>query len=180
MLASWRFLTVIGAILALTGLFAFGFTKNPKEVSSPLIGKPAPSFSVTELNTGEPLSLTKLRGKPFVLNFWASWCVACRAEAPMLQAAHENYEREQGLLRVIGIAIQDTVKDARAFAKEHGKTYYLAMDNDAGEISLSYGLYGVPETFFVDGEGIIRHKHIGALTAEGMETQLRRLLDLSR
>lgn len=170
MLGSWKFWTVIGAILSLTALFAFGFTKNPKEVPSPLVGKPAPPFSLTELNTAEPLTLADLKGKPFLLNFWASWCVACRAEAPLLQAAHEHFEKRLGVMRVIGIAIQDTVKDARAFAKEHGKTYYLAMDNDAGDISLAYGLYGVPETFFVDAEGIIRSKRIGQLTEESLRS----------
>jgi len=88
MWTSWQFWTVMAGITAMTGLLAFGFTKNPREVPSPLVGRPARAFSVIEMNTGEPLTLADLKGRPFILNFWASWCVACRAEAPLLQAAH--------------------------------------------------------------------------------------------
>lgn len=180
MWASWKFWTVMAGIMAIIALLAFGFTTNPRVMESPLIGKPAPAFSVTGMNTGEPLSLAELRGTPVVLNFWASWCVACRAEAARLQAAHLRYERELGAIRMIGIAIQDTLEDARAFAQEHGKTYFLAMDSPAGDISLNYGLYGVPETFFIDGNGIIRHKHIGEITWEVLESQIRKLTGAER
>jgi cytochrome c biogenesis protein CcmG/thiol:disulfide interchange protein DsbE len=180
MMKSWQFWTVMAGITAMTGLFAFGFTKNPREVPSPLVGKPAPNFSVTEMNTGEPLTLAKLKGTPVVLNFWASWCVACQAEAPRLQAAHIEYERRRGAIRMIGIAIQDTLEDARAFARNHGKTYYLALDSRSGDISLNYGLYGVPETFFIDGDGILRYKHIGEITWDVLESQIRKLIESDR
>jgi cytochrome c biogenesis protein CcmG/thiol:disulfide interchange protein DsbE len=176
MLTSWKFWTVMVVIAGLTGLFVFGFTVNPKIVPSPLVKRPAPGFRVTELNTGEPLSLESLRGTPFVLNFWASWCVACRDEAHVLEAAHRRWGGDPARFRVIGIAIQDTPTDARRFAKRFGKTYYLALDSTAGDISLNYGLYGVPETFFVDADGIVAFKQIGAVTADVIQEQVPKLI----
>ena len=177
MLTYWKFWMVMAAITGFIGLLAFGFTRNPKIVKSPLVGGPAPSFRIAEMNTGEPLSSEALMGTPFLLNFWASWCAACRDEAPYLKAAHEKYEKGRGGFRVIGIAIQDTLEKANAFANRFGKKYYLALDSQQGDISLNWGLYGVPETFFVDGRGIISHKHIGALTWEVTQREVERLLN---
>jgi len=177
MLISWKFWIVMAVIAGLAGLFAFGFTKDPKEVLSPLVQGPAPGFAVVEMNTGEPISLESLRGTSFVLNFWASWCTACKEEAPILESAYERYERAGRGVRVIGIAIQDTLSDARRFAQRYGKQYYLALDTERGDVSLNWGLYGVPETFFVDARGIITHKHIGALTWPAVETEMERLLE---
>lgn len=166
MLKSWKFWVVMAALASLMGLFVFGFTRDPKHVPSPLVGHEAPPFTVTELNSGEPLSLVALHGTPVVLNFFASWCVACRDEAHVLQAAHERWGGDPKALRVIGIAVQDTAEAASRFAKRFGKTYYLALDNAEGDIALNYGLYGVPETFFVNADGTIRFKQIGAVTTE--------------
>lgn len=179
MLTSWKFWTVMLAIGGLAGLFAFGFTRNPKIVQSPLVEQPAPGFTAVEMNTGEQISLETLRGTPFLLNFWASWCTACKEEAPFLEAAYERYEQAGRGVRVIGIAIQDTLDDARRFARTYGKQYFLALDNERGDISLNWGLYGVPETFFVDARGIIAHKHIGPLTWPVLQEQLDRLLQRS-
>ncbi|HKI97002.1 MAG TPA: redoxin domain-containing protein [bacterium] len=176
MLTSWKFWTVMAVIIGLAGLFAFGFTRDPKIVQSPLVGRPAPGFAVTELDTGAPLSLEALHGTPFVLNFWASWCTACKAEAPLLERAYEQYERAGQPVRFIGIAIQDTREAAQAFARRYGKRYYLALDNERGDISLNWGLYGVPETFFVNAQGFITHKHIGPLTWSAIEEQMAPLL----
>jgi cytochrome c biogenesis protein CcmG, thiol:disulfide interchange protein DsbE len=173
---SWKFWAVMAFIAGLSAMFIYGFGHDPKLVPSPLVEHAAPGFAVTELNTGAPLSLEALKGTPFVLNFFASWCVACRDEAPLLEAAYQRWGQDPQRFRVIGIAIQDTPAAARAFAKRFGKTYYLALDNDAGDISLNYGLYGVPETFFVDAKGIIRHKNIGALTPEVLEAWIPKLI----
>ncbi len=166
MLRSWKFWAVMGGIAAMTALFVFGFTTNPKIVPSPLVGRQAPAFSVVDMRTGEPLSLASLKGTPFLLNFWASWCVACRDEAHVLEAAHRRYGQDPQRFRVVGIAIQDKLEAARQFARRFGKTYYLALDTPEGDIGLNYGLYGVPESFFIDGEGVIRYKQIGAVTAD--------------
>ncbi len=176
MLKSWQFWTVMGVIAGLTALFIFGFSVNPKVVKSPLVGKKAPAFSVRELNTGEPLSLASLKGTPFLLNFWGSWCPSCRDEAPILEAAHRKWGQDAERFRVIGIAFNDTPEAARAFAKRFGKTYYLALDDEQGTITLNWGLYGAPETFFVDHEGVIRHKKVGAITWEEVEENVTALL----
>ena len=164
MMRSWKFWAALVAVVGLVVMFSYGLTVDPKLVKSPLLEQPAPAFTVTRLNGTETLSLTDLRGKPVVLNFWASWCVACREEARLLQAAYLDLDKDKGRVRVIGIAIQDTPEAAQAFADRYGKTYFLALDNKAGEISLNYGLYGVPETFFIDARGIIRFKKVGAVT----------------
>ena len=90
MLRSWKFWTVMAFIAGLTGLFAYGFTQNPREVKSPLVGKPAPGFELTEMNSGALLRSADLKGTPYLINFWASWCTACREEAPYLEAAYER------------------------------------------------------------------------------------------
>lgn len=173
---SWKFWLVLVAISGVVGLFVYGFTVDPKLVKSPLLGKPAPGFAITRIGSGERLTLGDLRGKPLILNFWASWCAACREEAHVLQATHTLYEEQQQKVRVVGIAIQDTESKAMAFARKFGKTYFLALDDDAGDISLSYGIYGVPETFFIDAEGIIRYKQVGPVTPEVIEQQVESLL----
>jgi cytochrome c biogenesis protein CcmG, thiol:disulfide interchange protein DsbE len=170
------FLLVMGAIAGLTLLFRFGLHTDPKLVLSPLVQRPAPGFALTEMNTGEKLSLEQLRGTPFLLNFWASWCVACRDEAHVLEVAHQRWGGDPAKFRVIGIAIQDTPEEARKFAKHFGKTYYLALDDTAGDVSLNYGLYGVPESFFVDARGVIRYKQIGAMTPAVLEAQIPALM----
>jgi cytochrome c biogenesis protein CcmG, thiol:disulfide interchange protein DsbE len=175
MLASWKFWTAIGALVALVALFTFGFTKDPKIVPSPLVGKAAPPFSVDRINGPGRLSLADLKGTPVILNFWASWCVACREEAAILQAAHVKYEQGQHKVRVVGIAIQDTPDKALAFAQHFGKTYFLGLDSAQGDISLNYGLYGVPETFFIDGDGRVAFKQIGPLTEQAIDEQVAKL-----
>jgi cytochrome c biogenesis protein CcmG/thiol:disulfide interchange protein DsbE len=179
MLRSWKFWLVLAAIAAVAGLFAYGFTVDPKLVRSPLIGRPAPDFIAERLDGGEPVSLADFRGTPVILNFWASWCVACRDEAAVLQAAHVKYERGDGSLRVIGIAIQDTPEAARAFAQRYGKTYTLALDGDDGRIALDYGVYGVPETFFIGADGTILDKHVGPVTTKSLTAQVSDLLRAS-
>jgi len=175
MFTSWKFWTVIGVLLGMVALFSYGFTKDPKLVPSPLVGKAAPPFSVNQINGTGKVSLADLKGTPVILNFWASWCVACRDEATILQAAHMKYEEQEHKVRVIGIAIQDTPDKALAFAKHFGKTYFLGLDNDQGDISLSYGLYGVPETFFIDANGQIAYKQIGPVSEQGIAEQVAKL-----
>jgi cytochrome c biogenesis protein CcmG/thiol:disulfide interchange protein DsbE len=169
---SWKFWAVMGVLAALVAMFTYGFTTDPKLVPSPLVGKPAPAFGVAQLNGTGRVSLADLKGTPVILNFWASWCVACREEAGVLEAAHLKFEQGEHRVRVIGIAIQDTPDQALAFAKRFGKTYFLALDNAKGDIGLSYGLYGVPETFFIDAGGIIVCKKIGPVTPQWIEERV--------
>jgi cytochrome c biogenesis protein CcmG, thiol:disulfide interchange protein DsbE len=137
------------------GLF---FASDPTTLPSALIGRQAEPFSVTTFD-GQTLSLEAFKDRPIVLNFWASWCVSCRQEAHLLEAAHRRYTPQGAVF--IGIAINDTPEAAHEFIRRHGKTYWLALDDDAGSISLDYGVTAVPETFFIDKSGVIRDKILG-------------------
>ena len=119
----------------------------------------------------QDVDLTGKKGNIMILNFWASWCVECRGEAHVLEAFHQKQKTSKKPLTVLGISIQDSEENARAFARQFGKTYFLALDDPSGSIAMDYGIYGVPETFFIDAEGIIRHKQIGGVTATLLNQQ---------
>ena len=176
MLTSLKFWAVLLIVMSLIILLAFGFTTDPNKVPSPLMGKPAPDFQVYELNGGQKFSLNEFKGMPIVLNFWASWCAECRTEAVILEDFFQKYGENNKQLVMIGIAIQDSPKNAKAFASHFGKTYLLGLDDEAGNIALDYGIYGVPETFFIDPEGNIFHKTIGMVTKELMEQKFKPFL----
>lgn len=167
---------IVGALL-LVGLLSKALTLNPQNVASTLINKPAMNFSASLLQggaflpagDGSQIKLEDLKGHPIVLNFWASWCVSCREEARYFETFWQRY-REKGIL-VVGIAIQDTPEAAMEFAKMFGKTYPLGLDN-TGKASIDYGVYGVPETFFIDRTGVIRHKETGPMSVELLESKL--------
>lgn len=168
-----RVLVVIGGVGAVIALLAFGFSRDPKAIPSPLVGRPAPSFSLALLDGGS-LNLEELRGKVVVINFWASWCYpACWNEAPRLEAAWRRY-RERGVV-LVGIVYQDSEGKAREFIARHGKTYPSGMD-PGSRIAINYGVYGVPETFFIDRSGRIRRKHVGEIQEETLTTTIESLL----
>lgn len=173
----WISVGLMLSILLLLGLLAKGLMLNPQSVASNLIGQPAKDFS-TELlqgaswigkGDGKSIRLEDLKGKPLILNFWASWCVSCREEAQFFEAFWQRH-KEQGIM-MVGVAIQDTPEAAMEFAKAFGKTYPLGLDN-TGKASIDYGVYGVPETFFIDKSGIIRHKETGPMSVELLESKL--------
>jgi cytochrome c biogenesis protein CcmG/thiol:disulfide interchange protein DsbE len=169
---------ILLSTLVLIGLLVKGLTLNPMTVTSTLLGKPAHEFTVRLLQGGSwiqqgnpnTIQLSDLKGKPLVLNFWASWCVSCREEARYFEEFWQRY-KEAGVF-VIGIAIQDTPDASLEFAKAYGKTYPLGLDID-GKASLDYGVSGVPETFFIDRTGVIRHKEIGPMSVELLEQKLK-------
>lgn len=168
----WRWLIPFSVIPVLA-LLAYGFRLNPRDVPSPLLGRPAAAFALTTFD-GAPLSLEAQRGKVVVVNFWASWCYpACYEEAPMLERNWQAY-RDRGVV-VIGVDIQDKVEAARKFIKDFGLTFPNAQDT-TGKVSVDYGVYGVPETFFIDRQGRIRAKHVGAVTDAVFRTHVDRLL----
>ena len=153
-------------------LLAYGFRLNPRVVASPLVGRPAPGFTLRTLSA-EPVSLQQFRGKVVVLNFWASWCFPCWEEAPVLERGWRNYH-ERGVV-VLGVNIQDSPEAAQRFIARVGLTFPNVRDLD-GKVPISYGVYGVPETFFIDREGRIRAKHVGAITDEAFRRFVEPLL----
>ncbi|MBI4277586.1 MAG: TlpA family protein disulfide reductase [Armatimonadetes bacterium] len=159
--------------LPLAAVLAFGFTRNPRAIPSPLIGGPAPVFTLP-LFTGSTLDTRTLRGKVLVVNFWASWCYpACYEEAPRLQRVWERF-RDLGVV-VIGVNIQDQERPAREFIRQFGQTFPNGMDR-TGRISIDFGVYGVPETFIVSQDGRIVAKYVGAVPGEWMVDHIERLL----
>jgi cytochrome c biogenesis protein CcmG/thiol:disulfide interchange protein DsbE len=151
-------LAIIGPILA---LLAFGFTRDARYISSPLIAKPAAPFTVT-LFDGRKLTLEDLRGKAVFLNFWASWCLPCRQEARDLEAAWQKVKDRNMVF--LGVALQDTDKNSREFLEEFNITYANGRD-EAGKIGIDYGTWGIPESFFIDPQGRITYKHVGGIRA---------------
>jgi len=141
-------------------LLGYGFRTDPREIPSPLIGKPAAPFKLTTFS-GEPISLEALRGRVVVVNFWASWCYpACYEEAPTLARVWEAY-KDRGLV-MVGIDIQDKEEAAKKFLAQFDFRFPNAPD-PTGRVSVDYGVYGVPETFFIDRAGRVRWKDVGAV-----------------
>ncbi len=170
MITSLIGIAVVGILIVLLK----GLYLNPSTVKSTLLGKPAMDFEVELLEgstwlpsvQNNKIKLSDLKGRPVILNFWASWCVSCREEAMHMEAFWKRY-REKGFI-VLGIAIQDSPEAAREFAKLHGKTYPIAID-DSGKTSIDYGVYGVPETFLINEKGVIIHKEAGPVTVQLLE-----------
>jgi len=161
------------AVVPVLVLLAYGFKTDPREIPSPLLGRPAAAFSLTTF-AGAPLSLEGLRGKVVMLNFWASWCMpACYEEAPALERTWREY-KDKGVV-VVGVDIQDKEEAARKFIAEFGHSFPNGPD-PAGRIAVDYGVYGVPETFFIDRKGRVRFKKVGALTDELARQHLDALL----
>lgn len=166
-----RWLIPLSAVPVLA-LLAYGFRLDPRAIPSPLLDRPAPAFSLTTF-TGGPLALESYRGQVVVLNFWASWCYpACYDEAPVLEEGWRDW-RARGVV-VIGVDIQDTEEKARKFITDFGLTFPNAPDT-RGTVAIDYGVYGVPETFFIDRRGHIRQKHVGAVTRQVFRTTVERL-----
>ncbi len=157
---AWRRLTVtVSAIMLLIGLLAYSFKRDPRYIESPLIGHPAPTFVLT-LFDGKRISLQDLRGKVVFLNFWASWCPPCRAEAKDLEAGWQRF-KDQGIV-FVGVNIQDKEPAAMEFISEFGITFPNGRDA-SGRMAVDYGVWGIPETFFIDAEGRVTYKHVGSL-----------------
>ena len=167
-----RLLLVFGIGAPLIAVLAFGFTRDPREIASPLIGRQAPPFDV-RLADGRALALADLRGRVVFLNFWASWCPPCRAEARALEASWRRH-REQEVV-FLGVNMQDREDAAREFLREFGITYANGLDG-GNRIAIDYGVWGIPETFILDRTGRITYKHVGALGGETIHAKLEEAL----
>ena len=155
-----RFLLPLIIFIVVAGFLYKGLSLNPREVPSPFINKPAPDFSLQKLdNMSEQFSNKDMLGKVWLLNVWASWCVACRQEHPLLvQMAR------RGDVPIYGLNYKDAPTQARQWLKQHGDPYVLSAVDYQGNVGIDYGVYGVPETFVIDKRGIIRHKVIGPIS----------------
>jgi cytochrome c biogenesis protein CcmG/thiol:disulfide interchange protein DsbE len=154
-------------VVVLAFLFV-GLFRDPREVPSPLIGKPAPAFSLAQLHRPEQrLATADMRGKVWMLNVWASWCVSCRVEHPLLVEL-----AKQNLVPVIGLAYKDKPEDGLAWLASNGDPYTLSIVDRDGRVGIDFGVYGVPETFVIDKAGIIRYKQIGPLTADALAQRI--------
>ncbi len=167
-----KYLLPLAIFLVLVGFLAVGLHLDPRNVPSPLIDKPAPAFSVSKL--GEPgakFSPAEMKGKVWLLNVWASWCVACREEHPVLmQLARDSN------LELYGLDYKDTEADAQNWLKEGGNPYKAVAVDAEGTVGIDYGVYGVPETYVIDRAGIIRFKQTGPITQEVWEQKIAPLL----
>ena len=163
-----RILAVITGFILLVGLLAVGLRLNPREVPSPLIGKPAPGFQLPLLNAPDKtFSQKDMLGKVWILNVWASWCPPCLVEHPVVSELARS-----GVVPVIGLNYKDAREDALPWLKRNGDPYQLTVFDEAGRIGIDYGVYGVPETYVIDQKGVIRYKHIGPLTPEVAQKKL--------
>ncbi len=156
-------------------LLAIGLQNSDEKslIPSPLIGKPVPYFSLPMLNEpGTRVDPQALEGKPYLINFWASWCVTCVVEHPHIMALAES-----GVLPVVGLNFRDEPEDARAWLARHGDPYALIITDYDGRVSIDFGVYAAPESFLVDPDGRVVFKQIGALTPEIIREVILPMLD---
>lgn len=163
-----KFLIPLGVFALLLILLGVGLKLDPREVPSPFIGKPAPAFALPTVHAADQtLSTEAFKGQVSLLNVWASWCVSCRQEHPLLLELAKT-----GLVPVYGLNYKDERKAATAWLTRFGNPYKASAFDAEGKIGIDWGVYGVPETFVIDRKGIIRHKFTGPLTEEALEKQL--------
>ena len=168
-----RFAIPLAVFFLLVGFFAVGLFRDPREVPSPFIGRAAPAFKLEQLHQPQ-LAFTpeEMRGKVWLLNVWASWCVACQVEHPVLVQMSR-----QKVIPIVGLNYKDKREDGVQWLARHGDPYVLSAYDVEGKVGIDYGVYGVPETFVIDKQGVIRYKQIGPITPEVLEKKLRPLLE---
>jgi cytochrome c biogenesis protein CcmG/thiol:disulfide interchange protein DsbE len=157
-----KFLIPLLLFLVLVGFLAVGLNRDPHEVPSPLINKPAPAFEIAQLEqANKTFSPASMKGQVWILNVWASWCVACREEHPVLVELAKSQ-----VAPVVGLDYKDKREDALAMLARQGNPYLLSAYDANGRVGIDYGVYGVPETYVIDRAGVIRFKHIGPITSQ--------------
>jgi cytochrome c biogenesis protein CcmG/thiol:disulfide interchange protein DsbE len=163
-----RWLLVPIVVLPIGWLLLSGFGRDPLEIASPQIGRAAPAWTLTTLD-GETLNSADLVGRPYVVNFWASWCGPCVDEHAVLTGTQSELGED---LAMVGVLYQDDPDDARAFLDRYGPTGYAHVVDPEGRLAIDYGVTGPPESFFVDAEGVVRAKQFGPLTDALMTERL--------
>ena len=163
------YLVPLAVFLVMAVYFAVGLTKDPRVIPSALIDKPVPEFALPPIpgGKGKGFSSADLKGGVTVVNVFASWCIPCRAEHPVI-----NELARLKVARVFGLNYKDRPADALKWLKDLGDSYDAVGADESGRVGIDWGVYGVPETFIVDGQGNIRHKHVGPLTPELLKSQI--------
>ncbi|MXW48113.1 MAG: DsbE family thiol:disulfide interchange protein [Gammaproteobacteria bacterium] len=170
-----KFLIPFIVFVAVAGFFAAGLRLDSTVVPSPLIGKVAPAFTLPVLGQGNlTLSTDQLAGGFYVLNVWASWCIACRDEHAILVDLSEMG------VPIAGLNYKDKAEDAHRWLRDWGNPYFVTVVDQDGAVAIDWGVYGVPETFVVDAQGVIRYKHIGPITPEVVEREILSLWNASK
>lgn len=157
----------VGIAAVLVGILFMGLGRDPQAIDSPLIGRSAPAFALREVGSKRPVAVEQFRGRPTVINFWATWCGPCYEEHPVLVANARSMPQVQ----FVGVVFQDTEARIQSFLNERGSAYPTLID-DAGKTAIAYGVGGVPETFFLDANGKIVAKHSGPLSSELLQSNL--------
>ena len=163
-----RFVIPLAIFVVLVAFLAIGLGRDPREVPSPLIGKPAPDFQLAQLHhPDKTFSPREMRGKVWLLNVWASWCFSCRDEHPFLLELQRSNS-----IPIYGLNTKNKRDEALGWLGELGNPYVLSAADLDGRVSIDYGVYGAPETFLIDKEGVIRFKQIGPITREVWNTRI--------
>jgi cytochrome c biogenesis protein CcmG/thiol:disulfide interchange protein DsbE len=162
----------IAITAALVGVFFLALGKDPQRIDSPLVGKAAPPFALQAVGTHETLDIAQFRGKPVVVNFWATWCRPCWEEHPVLT---QTARTTNGEVQFIGVVFQDEESKITNFLRERGWSYPTLVDQ-AGKTAIAYGVGGVPETFFLDKNGNIVSKFTGPMSTEDLQTNIRKAM----
>lgn len=164
---SWRYIVPALIFVALVAFFAIGLKRDPRYIPSPLIGKAAPAFDLSAVeDPARRVRTSDLRGKMYVLNVWATWCVGCREEhETLLQIARTN------VVAIVGLNWKDELSLAQQWLTQLGNPYVMTAFDPEGRAGIDWGVYGAPETFLVDANGIVQYKHIAPLTMEVWERE---------
>lgn len=185
----WRWIILMGVAVATLGLLAFGLTRDTFNLPSALVGEPAPRFEMEVMEPPAPgagtvwqppgdlpdtIGLADFEGHVRVVNFWASWCLACREEHAALSEAAEEY-RDRGV-RFFGVLYQDRPPAARRWIRKMGGQSYSTLLDPGSRVAIDFGVYGVPETYFIRRDGIVSHKHIGPVTDSILSARIETLL----
>ncbi|MDH4061684.1 MAG: DsbE family thiol:disulfide interchange protein [Aquincola sp.] len=163
-----RYLIPLIVFVLMAGFLAVGLKLNPREVPSPLIDKPAPAFNLPQLNDpAVKIAAEQMKGQVWVLNVFASWCTPCLAEHPYVTQL-----AQQSGVKVVGLNYKDRAEDAKGWLRKHGDPYSTIVVDADGRVGIDYGVYGVPETFVIDKQGVIRHKQIGPMTPDALKDDI--------
>jgi len=169
---SLKFVIPLVVFLGLAAFLAVGLTRDPREIPSPFIDKPAPAFKLPQLHdAAKPFAPEDMKGRVWMLNVWASWCVSCRVEHPLLVEMSKR-----NIVPIVGLNYKDQRDAGVQWLTRFGNPYVLSAYDLDGRVGIDYGVYGVPETFVIDKQGVVRYKQIGPITPEALEKKILPLL----